>query len=216
MNLLFEINQVRVNPLDYCYKIKAASKFITPLTSKEISESRNYENINSLNSFFSENWKKNSKYKLSINDICNIALSKGNKNFMQIYESIKLMNPLHEFLFREDLCLNISDNIKEWTKREIISSQLNGIEKLNKYSKIAFHYDLGVKNDVLSVILQLVDDSPFRGNRRNNILTSDYDCVGISVKIVNDIICTYYVFGKEKSKDIHTITEEDISDQDFE
>ena len=74
-------------------------------------------------------------------------------------------------------------------------------KKLNKYSKIAFHYDLGVKNDVLSVILQLVDDSPFRGNRRNNILTSDYDCVGISVKIVNDIICTYYVFGKEKSKE---------------
>lgn len=215
-NLLSEINQARTNPLDYCHKIKIASKFISPLTVKELSESKNYENINSLNSFFSSNWKKSSKFKLSINNVCNVALNKGKNNFLSIYESIKLMLPLTELSFKDDLCLNISDNIKEWTKRENISSQLNNIEKLNKYGKIAFHYDIGVKNDTLSIILQLVDDSPFRGNRRNNILNSEYDSIGISVKMINDIVCTYYVFAKEKNNDIHTITEEDFLDEDNE
>ena len=148
-----------------------------------------------LNYFFSDSWKKASKFHIKIQGICNVALKKGVEQFQPTLDILKNFEGMNELEFREDLCLEIPNSLEEVTKRENVSQLLFNLEKIGKYKNIAFHYDIGIKNPSLSIVLQIVDDSPFRGNRRNNILNSDYSYIGISSKLVNGYLCSYFTFA---------------------
>lgn len=161
-----------------------------------------YKSINDLNSFFSDSWMKTAKYKIKFNDICNVVLKKGLAEFKSTLDMLKNFEGMQEMNLVDELCLEIPDDVSQWTKREHISSLLRKLEYTGKYGHIAFHYDIGVLNPTVAVVLQLVDDSPFRGNRRANILNSNYNYIGISTKIIGNLICSYYTFtskanGKE-------------------
>lgn len=102
---------------------------------------------------------------------------------------------MEELTWQNDLCLPIPDNISDWTKRENISLLLKELELTGKYSQIAFHYEIGIKNSSVSTILQIVDDSPFRGSRRNNIMNSNFNYIGITSKEYEGQICSFYTFA---------------------
>lgn len=148
-----------------------------------------------MNCYLSDSWKKSVKFNIKIPGICNIGLKKGEDQFNPTLDILKNFEGMLDLQWRSDLIIEIPDKISEWTKRENITKILSEVEKTGKYKQIGFHYDFGIKNALLSVILQIVDDSPFRGNRRTNIMNSSYEYIGISCKEINGNICYYFVFA---------------------
>ena len=62
----------------------------------------------------------------------------------------------------------------------------------DKFNNVYCHFDIGSNNPVASTVLQIVDDSNFRGIRRSNILSNILKYVGyghIKVKTKH-----YYLF----------------------
>ena len=175
---------------------------ITPLTKEEknLEENESEKNnklnkINNLNYYYSKSWKNNGKFKIKIDDICNVVLKIGKNLFNSTLDILKNFEGMNELKWSDDLCLQISDKFEDITKRETISNLLSEIEELGKFHKIGFYYDIGIKNPIISTVLQIVDDSPFRGNRRNDILNSTFTHIGITSKIVDGNICSYFTFG---------------------
>ena len=48
---------------------------------------------------------------------------------------------------------------------------------------------------MLSAVLQIVDDTPFKGQRRSNIQNNQFKYIGISHRKVEDEYCFYFVFA---------------------
>jgi hypothetical protein len=186
-------------------KIELVMQEVTPLTEEEKEENQSEKEnnpkgnslnkINNLNYYYSKSWKKTGKFKIKINNICNVVLKNGEKLFISTLDIMKNFEGMNLLKWSDDLCLPISDNFEDITKRETISNLLSKIEDLGKFSNIGFYYDIGIKNPIISTVLQIVDDSPFRGNRRNNIMNSTFTHIGITSKIINGNICSYFTFG---------------------
>jgi hypothetical protein len=196
-DLLEEINQVRKYPENYVNKLDNIISLISPLTKDEINLSKECTSVNNLNSYFSDSWKKSGKFKIKIENICNIVLKKGKEQFISTIDILKNFEGMEELTWQDDLCLPIPNNMNEWTKRENISVLLKELEFTGKYSQIAFHYEIGIKNSIVSTILQVVDDSPFRGSRRNNIMNSNFNYIGITSKEHEGQICSFFTFASK-------------------
>jgi len=56
--------------------------------------------------------------------------------------------------------------------------------------------DLGVSDPETCLLLQIVDDSPFKGKRRDNILNPTMKSVGISFMKQKTKFCSYVTFAK--------------------
>jgi hypothetical protein len=69
-------------------------------------------------------------------------------------------------------------------------------DNASKYSECAFNMDLGVSDPETSLLLQVVDDSPFKGKRRDNILNPNFKYVGISFLKQKTKFCCYITFAK--------------------
>ena len=55
-------------------------------------------------------------------------------------------------------------------------------------------------NIELSTLLQVVDDTNFMNQRRNNIFSKSSKYIGINVgKMNNGLYCFYLLFGKDKN-----------------
>ena len=165
------------------------------LSENEINKRISMNKINNLNYYYSKSWKKTGKFKIKIENICNVVLKNGEKLFISTLDIMKNFEGMNLLKWSDDLCLPIPDNFEDITKRETISNLLSDIEDLGKFSNIGFYYDIGIKNPIISTVLQIVDDSPFRGNRRNNIMNSTFTHIGITSKIINGNICSYFTFG---------------------
>lgn len=107
---------------------------------------------------------------------------------------------MHELLFDENLCLDIPDELSLIGNRDLISSGIQVIEsKFSNYINFNFHYDIGINSALVSLVSQIVDDSPFKGIRSKNILNSNNVFVGITSKVVEGELCSYYLFAEESN-----------------
>ena len=70
-------------------------------------------------------------------------------------------------------------------------------EKSNKNKSIGFHYDIGSLNAETRCVLQLIDDSCQSYFRRDNLFSSNYKSIGISVQRIpfKKIYIVYLVFS---------------------
>lgn len=108
------------------------------------------------------------------------------------------IHSLPEIILDNMLAIPISDETAEWTKREVLTALLE--QKSNeigdKYSSFGFHFVLGTRDPTLLTVLQVVDDSTFSGQRRNNILSYDLRYCGIASKKIKNESCVYLNFAK--------------------
>lgn len=101
--------------------------------------------------------------------------------------------------FREDLVIPVPEASSDWKKQESITSGLTKLktDTNGKYSSLTFNLDLGVSDPVISAVLQIVDDSNFKGRRRANILDKDVKYAGISHAAKGKkSFCSYIAFAK--------------------
>jgi hypothetical protein len=126
------------------------------------------------------------------------SLLRGEPAFRETIEQLLKAKPLPELKFAEDIIVKVPEASAEWTKREIISQLLSEKKKENenKYIQNGFHFDLGTSDPVISLVLQVVDDNNFKGQRRNNLLSPSFKFIGISHKASGKTkFCTYLTFA---------------------
>lgn len=129
-----------------------------------------------------------------------VALNKGEEAFRECAEKLRNNIPyLHPFILKEDLAIPIPEETADWKKNEVIASSLNKLKEANmdKYSDFTFNLDLGINDPELSLILQVVDDSNFKGRRAANLLSKELKYIGISSAAKGKkSFCVYVVFAK--------------------
>jgi hypothetical protein len=153
-DLLHAINNVRADPSAYASRIEEAILRIRTEEGKLIFEAEGTK----------------------------IALVKGEEAFKAAANKIRGLPPSGPLEFRDDLAIPVPEDSKDWKKQEVIAAALGKrkSDNENKYTDYLFNMDLGVSDPEVSLLLQIVDDSPFKGKRCDNILNRDYKFIGIS------------------------------------
>ena len=181
-SILKEINDIRMDPRSYIAKVKHYK-----------------ENI----------YYKDGQSYLKIDESSSIKLKNGIKAFDDCISFLGMLKPMDSLQFSEFLTikdftsLSNSDNlISECSSVNFLSKAIDTkIEELKGIYDIKnFHYDKTTFSPSISVLSQIVDDSTFTHQRRNNIFDSSTDSIGISAIKINtkpNIYCIYLVFGKK-------------------
>lgn len=179
--LLFEeINLLRKSPRDYVDKMKKYFDFLNP-------------NTDSMSSKYS------SYIELPGSTLNKILFIKGRNSFLECINLLDGMYSLPLLIYKEDLEIQIPEDSSTWTRRDIITNLINNKTKKLAicYTSYGFHFDINSINPELSVILQLIDDNNFKGQRRNNLLSNTFRYIGISNSDQNCKMsfCTYLNFA---------------------
>ena len=127
-----------------------------------------------------------------------VALVKGEEAFINVSNILKSISPLNELDLQSDLSIQIPEDQKEWKNQKSITDLLTKIkiENANKYTEYLFNIDLGVSDPETCLLLQIIDDSPFKGKRRENLLNPNMRYIGINSIKQKSKFCTYLIFAK--------------------
>jgi len=127
-----------------------------------------------------------------------VAVVGGEEAFKAAANKLPNYQSCGSLQFREDLVINVPEDHKDWKNNTLITQLLSNKKKevAGKYAECAFNMDMGVSDPELSVLLQIVDDSPFKGKRRENILNPEHKYVGIHYIKQKHKFCCYLVFAK--------------------
>jgi hypothetical protein len=128
-----------------------------------------------------------------------VSLSSGEEIFRNVAEKLMTTDPMSPLEYTDDLVIPVPEDQKEWKDNKLISQLLakKKSELGGKYSDCVFNMDLGVSEAELSALLQIVDDSPFKGKRRENLLNPNNRFIGISyVSKPKNKFCCYITFAK--------------------
>ena len=129
-----------------------------------------------------------------------IPLTRGASAFRECADRLRSMEPMKKLELRLDLVISVPEDVTNWTSKQHIAEslkefKLNNKAKSNGYNKFNFHYDVGSPYSEIAFILQLVDDTPFKGARSKNILNPNFTYVGISSQKQKNRHCGYYLFA---------------------
>lgn len=128
-----------------------------------------------------------------------IPLTRGKPAFQEFAAKLRETEPMGNVEFREDLKINISEDTSLWADKKYIGDVLQKFKDENKESKhyknFNFQYDIGSPYAENSIIIQIVDDGPFKGTRSKNILNPSYAHVGITCQKVKNKHCGYFLFA---------------------
>ena len=106
-----------------------------------------------------------------------VVLRNGEEPFISTIEYINSIKPMKALILNQELRVNISNKNKKGIKNKQLEELMvkKRIEMLARYNKIQFTIDF-ISNPILSVMLQLIDES-FKHERRNIILNQKFsDC----------------------------------------
>lgn len=126
------------------------------------------------------------------------TLNEGEPAFLAAIERLRNAQSMAPLEFHQDLAIQVPETSTDWTKKDVLAALITEKKQqcMNRYSQYAFHFDMGMSDPVLSLVLQVVDDNNFLGQRRNNILNPNYKYIGIShQKSGKTKFCTYLTFA---------------------
>lgn len=127
-----------------------------------------------------------------------ISLTRGAAAFQEFADKLRTMQPMNKIELRSDLQVPIHEDSAKWTSKEYIAETVNKVKseiKGSTYKNFNFHFDVGSPYSENSFILQLVDDTPFKGSRSRNILNPAFNYVGISSLKLKNKHCGYFLFA---------------------
>jgi len=128
-----------------------------------------------------------------------VALPKGPKAFQETADRLRNTTILGKIELKKDLEIPISKD--KWVNKDYIQTQLSFFKENNKktgnYKNFNFFFDLGSPYAEASVVLQLVDDSPFKGSRSRTLLNPSFNYVGVSSQRVKNKHCGYFLFASK-------------------
>ena len=128
-----------------------------------------------------------------------VALSRGPKYFQEAADRLRNTTKMGKVELKHDLEIPISESQVKWGNKDYIHDQLNQFKERNKmtrnYKNFNFFFDLGSPYAEASLVLQLVDDSPFKGSRSRALLNPAFNYVGITSQRLKNKHCGYYLFA---------------------
>jgi hypothetical protein len=126
-----------------------------------------------------------------------VTLNKGEPAFREAIEKLKTIQPMEKLKLKKELNMEVPE--AEEYKNEYINqlfAQKKEELKDGQFKNITCHYDIGSSNAVVSAALQLVDDSNFKGARRNNILNPNFKYVGFGSQKVKSKHYCFFIFSE--------------------
>ena len=145
--ILDEINQIRKSPPKYAKKLESMMRYI-----KQV--------------------KKRSIFIFSYPGAEKVSLPTGTKIFLKVVNTLKDTQPLEILTYNEEIKINVDkNNIDQKKLKEIIADKRKGLRL--KYPYFTVNLDI-ITNPVVSAVMQLVDDNPFQGQRRDAILNKNF------------------------------------------
>lgn len=128
-----------------------------------------------------------------------IPLLKGETAFRDCAHKLRNMQSMPGLEHRDNLIVPIPEASSDWKKMDLVTANLTKIRSntVGQYDEINFNIDLGVNDPEISTLLQVVDDSTFKGKRSANLLNRDLKYCGISHAAKGKkSSCTYITFAK--------------------
>ena len=109
-----------------------------------------------------------------------VVLRNGEEPFISTIEYISSIKPMKALILNQELRVNISNKNKKGIKNKQLEELMvkKRIEMLARYNKIQFTIDF-ISNPILSVMLQLIDES-FKHERRNILLNQSFSYCAVS------------------------------------
>lgn len=180
-SFVFELNRCRLNPEHYTYKILAHMKYIKQ------------DYIGGEKIYY---------YKRERED--KIMLLTGKEAFEKCIEVLKATEPLEPIEMKQELVIPVLEDPNLWTDQDYLKRKCSEKEEFNSGSdsKNSFHFDIGSANAEISLIMQLVDDTSFRGWRRNNLLSKEFKYIGIDNLNFDNTSCSYFYFASSLDEPI--------------
>lgn len=126
-----------------------------------------------------------------------VALITGSQSFFNVAELLRNTEPAPVLVYKNDLIISVPEDQKEWKIQKTITDllQKKRADNGNLYQEYVFNMDLGVSDPETCLMLQIIDDSPFKGKRRENILNPKMTSVGISFLKIKTKFCAYITFA---------------------
>jgi hypothetical protein len=153
MKMLDEINQIRKSPPDYAKKLESMMRYIKKVKLRNI-------------------------FIFAYPGTEKVSLPNGTTSFLEVINILKETRPIEPLNYNADIKIDIdnSDCDHKILKKLIYDKR----QKLkSKYPQFLVNLDI-ISNPVVSVVMQLIDDNPFQGQRRDAILNKNYGHFAVS------------------------------------
>jgi ABC-type histidine transport system ATPase subunit len=128
-------------------------------------------------------------------------LTIGKAKFEECIEYLEKCQPVKALISDEELAIQLPEEKNDWIKPEVIKTLIAAKqEALTKITFKDFHFDIGttIMDPEIAIVMQLVDDGQFNGQRRANIMNPMVDYLGISIRKLKTKGCAYFAFGSDK------------------
>ena len=204
----FKLYNHKTNNLDLQYLTRNLSFSLYELINKTRTNPKSF--IDTIKIWKEKIIYKNNQYLLPISNEIYISLNKGVNAFDECITYLNQLEPMNSLIMKEELSINIEDNIKEnyeeskYTSfsflEKVIKIKKKELEKNNKKYKISgFHYDKSCDNPECSLVLQIVDDNMGDLSRRKNLLNPYFTYIGITTVIIKENVFYYYYLFANKN-----------------
>jgi hypothetical protein len=173
--LLLEFNIARTTPREYAKKLKDLRKHIRPLIASKFKK-ENKEDEGLPENYF----KKDIEYIFHIPSVIKVHMPGGKETFNSVINMLKDRHPVSPLKWNDEIMIDIPGNSIEFSK-EIVQKLIlkKKSQVIGKYPLFYVHFDI-ISDPIISAALQIVDDTAFKGNRREAILNSKYSFFSVA------------------------------------
>ena len=120
-----------------------------------------------------------------------VRLYEGENSFLRAADFLKSINPMNELIYKEEIKLDLPDNIEEIKNNNIIKEKIKSKNNIN-----AFFKD-NVKNPEIGLLLMIIGDYKNAQNKkRNTILNPEYKYIAVNSKFIGDFFVAFFTFSK--------------------
>ena len=142
-----------------------------------------------------DNDKDPAKPKLIYKQKVKVALTKGEPAFREAAQELRNMKPIPPLEFREDMCIPLPDNEKQFKDSNYLRNKVKEI--ISKNVHINLFFKEMVKLPKVSVLLMIVDDNGKNsGKKRRAILNENFRYIGVTYRFIGKTFISYFAFSK--------------------
>ena len=170
------INELRLNPSKYSEVIEENIQYIYKQVRNEVNK---------------ESGEIEEKVEYIFQKKVKVRLYEGENSFLRAADFLKSINPMNELIYKEEIKLDLPDNIEEIKNNNIIKEKIKSKNNIN-----AFFKD-NVKNPEIGLLLMIIGDYKNAQNKkRNTILNPEYKYIAVNSKFIGDFFVAFFTFSK--------------------
>ena len=170
------INELRLNPTKFSEIIEENIQYIYKEVRNELNK---------------ETGEMEEKVEYIFQKKVKVRLYEGENSFIRAANYLKSINPMNELIYKEEIKLDLPDNIEDIKNNNIIK------EKIKSKSNINAFFKDNVRNPEIGLLLMIIGDyKNSKNKKRNAILNPEYNYIAVNSKFIGDFFVAYFTFSK--------------------